>query len=158
MQKITSFTIDHTKLNEGLYVSRTDLFGTETVTTFDIRMKKPNTDDVLSTTSAHTIEHLGATFLRNDPLWKDRTIYFGPMGCRTGFYAVFHGKFSSHDALDVIKKLFAFIIEYKGGVPGASAIECGNYRDLSLAEAKKDAAAYAAILNEMDESRLNYPA
>lgn len=158
MQKITSFTIDHTKLNEGLYVSRTDQFGSETVTTFDIRMKKPNTDDVLSTTSAHTIEHLGATYLRNDAVWKERTVYFGPMGCRTGFYAVFHGKFGALDALDVVKKLFAFILNYEGDVPGASAIECGNYRDLSLAEAKKDAAAYAAILNEIDESRLNYPA
>ncbi len=157
MQKITSFTIDHTKLQEGLYVSRTDQFGSETVTTFDIRMKKPNTDDVLSTTSAHTIEHLGATYLRNDAIWKDQTVYFGPMGCRTGFYAVFHGDFSSNDALKVIKNLFSFILTYEGDVPGASEKECGNYRDLSLAEAKKDAAAYAEILNKMDESRLNYP-
>ncbi len=158
MQKITSFTIDHTRLNEGLYVSRTDSFGNETVTTLDIRMKKPNTNDVLSTTSAHTIEHLGATYLRNDAAWKDRTVYFGPMGCRTGFYAIFHGALRSADVLDVIKGLFAFILDYEGEVPGASPVECGNYRDLCLDEAKKDAAAYAEILNRIDEGRLNYPA
>lgn len=157
MDKITSFTVDHTKLKEGLYVSRTDRFGSETVTTFDIRMKKPNMNDVLSTTSAHTIEHLGATYLRNDDFWKEHTVYFGPMGCRTGFYAVFHGELDSKDVLEVIRKMFAFILDYEGDVPGASEKECGNYRDLSLAAAKTDAKAYAGILNHLDESRMAYP-
>jgi S-ribosylhomocysteine lyase len=157
MDKITSFTVDHTKLKEGLYVSRTDRFGNETITTFDIGMKRPYTGDVLSTTAALTIEHLGATYLRNDEFWKQRTVYFGPMGCRTGFYIVFHGELNSHDVLDVIEKMFAFILDYEGDVPGASEKECGNYRDLSLAAAKPDAAAYAEILKTIDESRMVYP-
>ena len=157
MEKITSFTIDHTKLIEGLYVSRVDRFGGETITTFDLRMKKPNTGDVLTTTSAHTIEHLGATYLRNHKEFGAKTVYFGPMGCRTGFYAVLHGNYSSLDVAELMRGMFTFIVEYEGAVPGASAVECGNFRDLSLEEAKKDAAPYLAVLKSLTAENTVYP-
>jgi S-ribosylhomocysteine lyase len=142
MEKITSFTIDHKKLNPGLYVSRIDRFGTEPVTTFDIRLKKPNTGDVLSTAAAHAIEHLGATFLRNDAEFKDRVVYFGPMGCRTGFYALLHGEYKPMDIAKLMQNMFRFIAEYEGEIPGASEVECGNYRDMDLKMAKQEAKHY----------------
>ena len=157
MERIPSFTIDHTKLNEGLYVSRTDHFGDEFFTTFDLRMKKPNTNDVLSTGSAHAIEHLGATYLRNDEIYKDKTVYFGPMGCRTGFYAIFHGSYSSEQIADLIRELFRFIVDFDDTIPGASEVECGNYRDMDLKKAKEEAQNYLDILEHLDETNTIYP-
>ena len=156
MDKIASFTVDHTKLNEGLYVSRTDKYNGVTVTTFDIRMKKPNKGDYLSTTAAHTIEHLGATFLRNDDRTSEITVYFGPMGCRTGFYAVFFGELAPFDIDDIIIDMFKFIENYEGVIPGQSEIECGNYKDLELSEAKKEASVYLKILKNLNEKNTVY--
>ncbi|MBO7700190.1 MAG: S-ribosylhomocysteine lyase, partial [Eubacteriaceae bacterium] len=129
MERIASFNVDHVRLLPGLYVSRRDSFRDAVVTTFDIRMKKPNAGDYLTTTEAHTIEHLGATFLRNDPRTSESTVYFGPMGCRTGFYAVFFGDLESDDVSDIITEMFEFIASYQGTIPGQSEMECGNYRD-----------------------------
>ncbi len=157
MEKITSFTINHNKLVEGLYISRVDLFGSEYITTFDLRMKRPNTNDILSTTSAHTIEHLGATFLRNNPQIKDRTVYFGPMGCRTGFYALFHGKYMPVDVAELFRDMFAYIKDFQGSVPGASATECGNYRDLDMETVREDAEKYYEVLCNLSDNNTNYP-
>jgi len=126
MEKITSFTIDHIKLNPGLYVSRVDKVGSETVTTFDLRLTKPNAEPVMNTAEIHTMEHLAATYLRNEPSWKDKVLYFGPMGCRTGFYLLLSGEFRSCDVVELVKDCFAFIRDYRGEVPGASARDCGN--------------------------------
>lgn len=156
MDKIASFTVDHTKLNEGLYVSRIDKFGNVTITTFDIRMKKPNKGDYLSTTAAHTIEHLGATFLRNDSRTSESTVYFGPMGCRTGFYAVFFGELEPFDIDDIMIDMFNFIKTYKGVIPGQSEIECGNYKDLELSEAQKEAEIYLKVLTNLNEKNTIY--
>ena len=120
MEKIASFTIDHIKLLPGLYVSRKDHVGSEVITTFDIRMTKPNGEPVMNTAEVHTIEHLGATFLRNDENWKDRTVYFGPMGCRTGFYLLLAGDYTSEDIVSLMKEMFTFIRDFDGEVPGAS--------------------------------------
>ncbi len=157
MERITSFTIDHTKLNEGLYVSRTDRFGDEIFTTFDLRMKRPNTNDVLSTGTSHAIEHLGATYLRNDVNYKEKIVYFGPMGCRTGFYAIFHGAYSSEQIADLIRELFRFIVNFEGAIPGASEVECGNCRDMDLKTAKKEAQNYLDVLEHLNESNTLYP-
>ena len=118
MEKITSFTIDHIRLQPGLYVSRKDAVGSETVTTFDLRLTSPNEEPVMNTAEVHTIEHLAATFLRNDPAWKDRVLYFGPMGCRTGFYLLLSGDLSSQDVLPLVTDCFRFIRDYRGEVPG----------------------------------------
>ena len=118
MEKITSFTIDHIRLQPGLYVSRKDKVGAETVTTFDLRLTSPNEEPVLNTAEAHTIEHLGATYLRNDPVWKERVLYFGPMGCRTGFYLLLAGNYESRDVVELVKNCFAFVATYTGDVPG----------------------------------------
>ena len=157
MNKITSFTIDHTKLNEGIYISRIDKMADTVVTTFDIRMKRPNMNEYLSTTSAHTIEHIIATFLRNDEKYKDKTVYFGPMGCRTGFYVLFFGELTSEDILPLITKAFKFVADFSGDIPGQSEIECGNYRDLDLKEAKEDAKKFVDILEHITKDRLVYP-
>lgn len=156
MDKIASFKVDHTKLEEGLYVSRIDNWKGVSLTTFDIRMKKPNKGDYLSTTAAHSIEHLGATFLRNDPRTSDSTVYFGPMGCRTGFYAVFFGKLEPFDIDDIILDMFKYIESYEGIIPGQSEIECGNYKDLDLSEAKKEAKAYINVLTNLSEKNTVY--
>ena len=157
MEKITSFTIDHIRLQPGLYVSRKDKVGAETVTTFDLRLTSPNEEPVLNTAEAHTIEHLGATYLRNDPTWKERVLYFGPMGCRTGFYLLLAGDYVSRDVLELVKACFAFIGEYVGEIPGASAKDCGNYLDLNLPMANYWGRRYAALLENIEESRLVYP-
>ena len=128
MQKVVSFTIDHTKLLTGVYVSRIDAIGQESVTTFDIRVKRPNVDDALTPESIHTLEHLGATFLRNHEVYKDKTVYFGPMGCLTGFYWIVKGNLKSDQVIPVLKELFAFMASFEGNIPGASAVECGNYQ------------------------------
>ena len=136
MEKIASFTVNHLKLEPGIYVSRKDKVGEETITTFDLRMTTPNKEPVMNTAEVHTIEHLGATFLRNDPAWKDKTIYFGPMGCRTGFYAIFAGDLASRDIVPVITKMYEFIRDYEGEIPGATAHDCGNYLDQNLGMAQ----------------------
>jgi len=157
MEKITSFTIDHNLLQPGLYVSRKDQVGAETVTTFDLRFTSPNEEPVMNTAEMHTIEHLAATYLRNDPAWKERVLYFGPMGCRTGFYLLLAGDYSSNDVLELVTGCFRFVRDFEGEVPGASAKDCGNYLDMNLPMAKYCAKRYVQLLEQMDESRLVYP-
>ena len=157
MEKITSFTIDHIKLEPGLYVSRKDKVGAETVTTFDLRLTSPNEEPVLNTAEAHAVEHLGATYLRNEPTWKERVLYFGPMGCRTGFYLLLAGDYESRDVVELVKTCFAFIRDYTGEIPGASAKDCGNYLDLNLPMANYWGKRYAALLENIDDTRLIYP-
>lgn len=157
MEKITSFTIDHLRLLPGLYVSRKDKVGEQVVTTFDLRITKPNEEPVMNTAEVHTIEHLGATYLRNDPDWKDRVLYFGPMGCRTGFYLLLAGDLTSGEVLPLVRDCFQFIANYEGEVPGASAKDCGNFLDMNLPMARFYAKKYAAVLENPDETRLHYP-
>ena len=157
MEKITSFTIDHLKLQPGLYVSRKDKVGAETVTTFDLRLTKPNDEPVMNTAEVHTIEHLAATYLRNEPTWKERVLYFGPMGCRTGFYLLLAGDYSSADIVPLVLECFRFIRDYRGEVPGASAKDCGNYLDMNLNMANYWGARYAALLEHIKADRLVYP-
>ena len=157
MEKITSFTIDHIKLQPGVYVSRKDKVGAETVTTFDLRLTSPNEEPVLNTAEAHAIEHLGATYLRNEPVWKEKVLYFGPMGCRTGFYLLLAGDYESRDVVELVKDCFAFIRDYTGEIPGASAKDCGNYLDLNLPMANYWGKRYAALLENIDDTRLVYP-
>ena len=157
MEKITSFTIDHIKLQPGLYVSRKDKVGSETVTTFDLRLTSPNEEPVMNTAEVHTIEHLAATFLRNDPHWKDKVLYFGPMGCRTGFYLLLAGDYASQDVLPLVLDCFCFIRDYRGEVPGASPRDCGNYLDMNLGMANFWGRRYAALLEHITPDRLIYP-
>ena len=157
MEKITSFTIDHIKLQPGLYVSRKDPSGSETVTTFDLRLTSPNEEPVMNTAEMHTIEHLAATYLRNEPDWKDKVLYFGPMGCRTGFYLLLIGDYASRDVVGLVKDCFAFIRDFRGTVPGASAKDCGNYLDMNLPMANYWGAKYAALLEHIPADRLVYP-
>lgn len=157
MEKITSFTIDHIRLQPGLYVSRKDAVGAETVTTFDLRLTSPNEEPVMNTAEVHTIEHLAATYLRNCPQWKDKVLYFGPMGCRTGFYLLIAGDHTSRDVLELVKACFRFVAEYTGQVPGASPRDCGNYLDMNLPMAKFWARRYYTLLESIDDSRLEYP-
>ena len=157
VEKIASFTVDHIKLLPGLYVSRKDKAGAETVTTFDLRLTKPNEEPVLNTAEVHTIEHLGATYLRNEPTWKDKVLYFGPMGCRTGFYLLLAGDYSSREVLPLVTECFRFIRDYRDAVPGASPKDCGNYLDMNLSMANYWGAKYVGVLENADETRLNYP-
>lgn len=157
MEKITSFTIDHNRLQPGLYVSRRDKVGAETVTTFDLRLTSPNEEPVMNTAEVHTIEHLAATYLRNEPNWKDKVLYLGPMGCRTGFYLLLAGSYTSKDVLSLVKDCFRFIAGFRGEVPGASAKDCGNYLDMNLPMANFWGRKYCNLLEHIDESRLVYP-
>ncbi len=158
MEKITSFTIDHIRLKPGIYVSRKDPAGSETVTTFDIRMTSPNDEPVMNTAEVHTIEHLGATFLRNHPVYKDRVLYFGPMGCRTGFYLLLVGDYTSEDILPLIREMYEFIRDFRGEVPGASPRDCGNYLDMNLGMANYLAQRFLdEVLTDITPDRLNYP-
>lgn len=158
MEKIASFTIDHIKLQPGVYVSRKDTVGPETITTFDLRMTSPNEEPVMNTAEVHTIEHLGATFLRNHPEYGPKTIYFGPMGCRTGFYLLLAGDYSSRDILPLMVQMYEFIRDFKGEVPGASPKDCGNYLDMNLSMANFLAKRYLDnVLYGIDDSRLVYP-
>lgn len=157
MEKITSFTIDHIKLLPGLYVSRKDKAGSETVTTFDLRLTKPNDEPVMNTAEIHTMEHLAATYLRNEPQWKDKVLYFGPMGCRTGFYLLLIGDYTSEDALPLVLDCFRFIRDFRGEVPGASAKDCGNYLDMNLSMANYWGAKYAGLLENITPDQLIYP-
>ncbi len=157
MEKIASFTIDHIKLQPGLYVSRKDAVGAETVTTFDLRLTSPNEEPVMNTAEIHTIEHLAATYLRNDPVWKDKVLYFGPMGCRTGFYLLLAGDYTSRDVLELVKGCCAFIRDFDREIPGASAKDCGNYLDMNLPMANYWGKRYYSLLENIDSSRLVYP-
>ena len=158
MEKIASFTVNHLTLEPGLYVARKDRMGAETVTTFDLRMTAPNREPVMNTAEIHTIEHLGATYLRNDPDWKDRTVYFGPMGCRTGFYLLLAGDLEPRDVEELVQAMFRFIRDYEGPVPGAAARDCGNYLDMNLPMAKLLAGRYLEkTLLRLDEAHMCYP-
>ena len=158
MEKITSFTIDHLKLLPGVYVSRKDKVGESVVTTFDIRMTRPNYEPVMNTAEVHAIEHLAATFLRNHEPIKDKVLYFGPMGCRTGFYLLLGGDYDSTDIVPLMRELFNFIANDEGEIPGACAKDCGNYLDMNLSMAKYWAKRYLEeVLDNIDESRLVYP-
>lgn len=158
MDKITSFTIDHLKLLPGVYVSRKDQTGDTTVTTFDIRMTRPNYEPVMNTAEVHTIEHLGATFLRNHKEWRDRVLYFGPMGCRTGFYLLLSGDLTSAEIIPLMREMFLFIKDFEGDVPGACAKDCGNYLDMNLPMARYLADRFLReVLEEIGDDRLIYP-
>lgn len=158
MEKIASFTIDHIKLQPGVYVSRKDSVGEHTITSFDLRMTSPNEEPVMNTAEMHAIEHLAATFLRNHIDYKEKTIYFGPMGCRTGFYLLLSGDYSSKDIVPLMVEMYEFIRDFEDEIPGASAIDCGNYLDMNLNMAKYLAKKYLdTVLYVMDDSRLIYP-
>ena len=157
MKKIASFTVDHIRLQPGLYVSRKDQVGKETVTTFDLRVTSPNEEPVMNTAEINTIEHLAATYLRNHPVWQDKVIYFGPMGCRTGFYLILAGNLDSQKVLPLVAECFRFVRDFTGEIPGASAMDCGNYLDMNLPMAKYWGRKYAEILENADDSRLYYP-
>lgn len=158
MEKIASFTVNHLTLLPGIYVSRKDHIGSEVVTTFDLRMTRPNFEPVMNTAEMHTIEHLAATYLRNDPEYKERVVYFGPMGCRTGFYLLLAGDYESKDIVELISRLFAFVRDFEGEVPGAAARDCGNYLDMNLPMAKWLADKYVReVLENITDERLVYP-
>lgn len=158
MKKITSFTVNHLTLLPGIYVSRKDTVQNAAVTTFDIRMTRPNAEPVMNTAEVHTIEHLGATFLRNHPVFGEKILYFGPMGCRTGFYLLLSGDYTSREIVPLMKELFSFIRDFKDEVPGAAARDCGNYLDMNLPMANYLANRFLReVLDNIQEERLNYP-
>lgn len=158
MKKIASFTVNHLTLLPGVYVSRKDHIGAEVVTTFDIRMTRPNFEPVMNTAEVHTIEHLGATFLRNHKEFENKIVYFGPMGCRTGFYLLLAGDYESKDIVELLKEMFVFIRDFNEEVPGAAARDCGNYLDMNLPMANYLAKKYyEEVLCQISEERLNYP-
>lgn len=158
MEKIASFTVNHLTLQPGVYVSRHDNFNGADITTLDIRMTRPNFEPVMNTAEIHTIEHLGATFLRNHPEFGGKIVYFGPMGCRTGFYMLIAGKYTSAQIVPFVKDMFAFMADFKGDVPGACARDCGNFRDMNLPMANYLADKFLReVLSNIDDSRLVYP-
>ncbi len=158
MEKIASFTIDHNKMVRGIFLSRIDEVGNDYVSTFDIRMKEPNREPVLDMPILHAMEHLAATFLRNDKEWADKTIYFGPMGCRTGNYVLFKGKLEPGDIVQIMKDMFSFIANYDKEIPGASAKDCGNHLSMDLPMAKYEAKKYLEeVLENIQEVNMNYP-
>ncbi|MBQ9118470.1 MAG: S-ribosylhomocysteine lyase [Lachnospiraceae bacterium] len=158
MKQIASFTINHLVLFPGVYVSRKDKINAETITTFDLRMTRPNYEPVMNTAEIHTLEHLGATFLRNHPEFGEKIIYFGPMGCRTGFYLLLAGDYESADIIPLLTEMYRFMADFEGEVPGASAVECGNYLDMNLPMAKYLAAKYLnEVLMNITPERMTYP-
>ncbi len=158
METIASFTINHKRLMPGVYVSRKYSTGHDVVTTFDIRMTRPNFEPVMNTSEIHTMNHLGETFLRSDEEWKDKVIYFGPMSCRTGFYLILAGDYESEDIVPMLREMYKYISQYEGDVPGASAEECGNYLDMNLPMARFLADRYLEkVLIGITPDRLNYP-
>ena len=158
MEKIPSFTIDHNRLLRGIYVSRKDQVGGETVTTFDIRMKEPNREPVLHPGALHTIEHLAATYLRNDEQWKDRIVYWGPMGCLTGNYLLMRGDLRSEDIVDLMRRTFMFVADFDGDIPGAAPKDCGNWLLHDLPMARWEARKFVnEVLNVVKPENLNYP-
>ena len=157
MEKIDSFKVNHLTLLPGVYVSRKDKFGDVVITTFDIRMTRPNFEKVMNTSEIHTMEHLGATFLRNHNKYKNDVVYFGPMGCRTGFYLLLNGDYQSKDIIELLKEMFGFMAEFEGDIPGASAKDCGNYLDMDLNKAKYLADKYLKeVLENITQDRLIY--
>ena len=157
METIASFKVNHLLLLPGVYVSRKDRFRDTVITTFDLRMTAPNREPVMNTAEVHTIEHLGATFLRNDPEWKDRVVYFGPMGCRTGFYMILEGDLISEDVIGLVSRMFTFIADYEDDIPGAAPDQCGNYLDQNLGMASYLAHRYLGVLDHIDATRMHYP-
>ena len=158
MEKIPSFTIDHTRLLRGIYVSRKDLIGGEVVTTFDIRMKEPHREPALHPGALHTIEHLAATYLRNDPEWKDRIVYWGPMGCLTGNYLLLRGDYTSADIVPLMQRTFEFVAQFEGDIPGAAARDCGNWLLHDLPMARWEARKYLdEVLLHITPEQLTYP-
>ena len=158
MDKIPSFTIDHERLLRGIYVSRKDVVGGEVVTTFDIRMKEPNREPVLHNGAIHTIEHLAATYLRNDEAWKDRIIYWGPMGCLTGNYLLLRGDYEPKDIVDLMRRTFRFVADFDDEIPGATVKDCGNYLLHDLPMARFEAKKYLEeVLECITEANLHYP-
>ena len=158
MEKIASFTVDQIRLLPGIYLSRKDHAGGAVITTFDIRMTSPNDEPVMNTAEVHTIEHLGATFLRNHETFRDRVIYFGPMGCRTGFYLLLAGDYESKDIVPLMTEMFSFIASYDGEIPGASPKDCGNWLDMNLPMARWLAKRYLDnVLTDIQDCRLTYP-
>jgi S-ribosylhomocysteine lyase len=158
MKKIESFQVDHERLNRGVYVSRKDIVGDHVITTYDIRMKRPNKEPVMNTGEMHAIEHLGATYLRNHEVYNPNTIYFGPMGCRTGFYLILKGDLSSMDIVPIIHEMFSFIAVYDDDIPGADPVSCGNYLDMDLKVAKEEALIFLnETLEKMTNENLIYP-
>jgi len=157
MEKISSFQVDHLRLKPGAYVSRKDKFSGVTITTFDLRFKEPNREPVMDQPALHTIEHLAATFLRSHKDWSSKVVYFGPMGCRTGFYLIMEGEYNSRDILPLLLELFAWVKDFKGDIPGASAEECGNWRDQNIEMAKWECNRYADIIRPGKEGNFEYP-
>lgn len=158
MDKIPSFTINHERMVRGIFVSRKDFVGNEVVTTFDIRMKEPNREPVLHNGAIHTMEHLVATYLRNDAEWKDRIIYWGPMGCLTGNYLLLKGDLESQDIVDLMKRTFEFVATYEGDIPGATKEDCGNYLLQDLPMARWEARKYLTeVLEQLQPVNLTYP-
>lgn len=157
MNKIKSFTVNHTTLIPGIYESRVDSYNDTRITTLDIRLKRPNIEPVLYTAEIHTMEHLGATYLRNHAIFKDRIVYFGPMGCRTGFYLLVEGDHHREALYNLIVETFQFIRDFEGEIPGNTAIECGNYLDHNLTLAKQASSEYIDLLRKNERKSLNYP-
>lgn len=158
MEKIASFTVNHIDLLRGIYVSRKDSVGNGMVTTFDLRWKVPNKEEVMGTGEMHAIEHLAATFLRNHPVEKDNIVYFGPMGCRTGFYLLMKGDLESKDIVGLIKEMLEFVSSFEGEIPGATPRDCGNCIDMNLDLAKKEAKKYLTeVIENIGFDNLNYP-
>ena len=158
MEKIASFTVNHLNLLPGVYVSRKDNVGGNVITTFDLRMTRPNYEPVMNTAEVHTIEHLAATFLRNHKEYGEKIIYFGPMGCRTGFYLILAGELEPIDIIDLLCEMYAFMAGFEGEVPGADAISCGNYLDMNLPMAKYLAKRYLDnVLANISEANTIYP-
>ena len=160
MEEIESFKVNHKLLKRGIYVSRKDYNekGEVIATTFDIRMKEPNREPVINIAELHTIEHLGATFLRNHDEYKNKTIYFGPMGCRTGFYVIFKGDLESKNIINIMKEMYEFMTNFEGDIPGADEFSCGNYLDQNLPMAKYESKKFLEeILNNIKDENMNYP-
>lgn len=158
MKKIPSFSIDHLRLKRGIYVSRKDSVGGETVTTFDIRMKEPNREPALGQGALHTIEHLAATYLRNNSQWADRIVYWGPMGCLTGNYLLMRGDLQPEDILPLMRETFRFVADFEGEVPGTAPQDCGNYLLHDLPMARWEARKYLEeVLEKATEENLRYP-
>jgi S-ribosylhomocysteine lyase len=157
MEKIASFQVDHLRLKPGIFVSRLDRFGETMLTTFDLRFKEPNKEPVMDVPTIHTIEHLGATFLRSHKEWAGKTVYFGPMGCRTGFYAILEGRHSSEEILPLIREMLNWVLAFEGPIPGASPAECGNWQEQNLDMAKWETRRYAAVLKDPAKENLTSP-
>jgi S-ribosylhomocysteine lyase len=157
MEKIASFQVDHLRLKPGAYVSRADKFGDTMITTFDLRFKEPNKEPVIDQPSLHTIEHLCATFLRSHKEWENKTVYFGPMGCRTGFYLILEGNYKSMEIQPLLLEMFEWIDKFEGPIPGASPEECGNWRDQNIEMTKWECRRYAALIKDKKKGNFEYP-